>query len=743
MIDSNKRAELEKELQAIREEKRRLLLEKELQEVRQEKKKLLSQAQKEEPEFSDKELEKIASGELSPETIMSIRQGKRSMARFGRNVATGIASRADLPNLAAMGAHAAGWKKTPTFYEPIAQRVENAIDEYTGGKYKPQTKGEEWEDALVQGVSSLGGSAPKLAAKGLMKVGASGKVGKAAEKISQVGSNKLTGANITGALGSTAGSKYYAENTEDPSILGSLLAGAIGGTGARTALNAKNIAAGTAGISTGFRPPEYKKLTDLGMPVSLANTAREGAVIPSKFEYYSSKTPGLEKHFRKFYNKQDEAIARNLGMVDVEDLAKAVEAPAKNLAVKGAEGYNRRISAAYGKRKEKFAPREMEAITNKELVDISHLIKDLEYERSLSVNPKLHFDNTKNGKLLETLKKSIPNRNQSNIRKQLENQGYPQNLIDQMISEDNTPQAMGFKDLNKIRKDALDESKTLKTNIGEVTDASIEAYDRYKKLSKARNSFIESVGTPNQVHNSKVSRKMWAVYKNQGKGKKRGLSNFVGDITGANNDHEAFLKVTKDPRYFNVVMQGLSRSERPELAQAIAAEAGKQQGKFSNNKFYTVASKWDPEVRAKYKKALGSKEAEQGFEHTMEFVRNNKKMLENIANASGTSHSLRDVEQATKAAKLIGLGIKGAVVGGTAAAAFTTKAVPFALGVALHQGGARLWTNQKFLSRVNKVMTTTKPEVAYKSLEAALKTANQLGRQTKEHVKTKEKDSKA
>src|SRR5271154_330150 len=51
----------------------------------------------------------------------------RQVGRLGRAGATGIAGIADIPNLAAMGLHAAGLKEKPTFYEPVAGRVQSAV----------------------------------------------------------------------------------------------------------------------------------------------------------------------------------------------------------------------------------------------------------------------------------------------------------------------------------------------------------------------------------------------------------------------------------------------------------------------------------------------------------------------------------------------------------------------------------------------------------------------------------------
>ena len=62
----------------------------------------------------------------------------RQAGRLGRSAATGIAGLADIPNLAALGLHSAGLKESPTFYEPIAGRVEKGIDTLTGGRLKPE-----------------------------------------------------------------------------------------------------------------------------------------------------------------------------------------------------------------------------------------------------------------------------------------------------------------------------------------------------------------------------------------------------------------------------------------------------------------------------------------------------------------------------------------------------------------------------------------------------------------------------
>src|SRR5262249_13601317 len=157
----------------------------------------------------------------------------RQVGRTGRLAATGLSSLADIPNLGALAAHAAGLKETPTFYEPISGRVQNYIDELTKGKLKPRNKAEEWMDTIGEALAPLalspvtgGASLTALGAKQLAKAGAKGATKKASEKLASMGANtyKFSPSNVLGTAGSASALKTYMDYAEDPNVAGSLAA---------------------------------------------------------------------------------------------------------------------------------------------------------------------------------------------------------------------------------------------------------------------------------------------------------------------------------------------------------------------------------------------------------------------------------------------------------------------------------------------------------------------------------------
>lgn len=654
----------------------------------------------------------------------------RQVGRLGRSALTGIAGIGDLLtmplNLGASALHAAGLKETPTLFEPIAGKVQQGIDTLSGGILKPENKTEEYVDMISEGLAPLaltGGTS--LAAR------APGMIGKGARGLAQAG-NKVgfspTASNIAGSAGSSAALKTYLDEGGDPNIVGALLAGTAGGAAGRSALklaNPLNAAAGATGWATRFSPEKYAQQKELGLPVSLGNVSK--GKVPGYLEMIAAKTPPSMGPLEKFYKRREKAIGSNLGVSTPEDLQQAVENVPKHLAKQGAEKYHQRASDIYKKREEKFKPRENAAIANQELIDVSDIIEKLEHERSLSLTPgaQKRFDKSKEGILLKELKESIPESAESiessSIAKSLRSQGYPENIINKLVSEvPESKKGIGLHDLNKLREKALQESMELKTPIGGGTPESKRAAERSEMLAGKRHQFMEETGSPTEIHNARQARNFWSQYKNE----KDGMAKYVSKITGADNDAAAFKKLLNgdQPKYLRIVRQGLDKNAQEELGQGIVNELGKRQGRWNINTFHTNFLKKDKGWQQEVLKTIHpSKAAKENFLRTMDFVGDNKRMMEKLANTSNTAHSKEVIDMVKR-------------YGAAAAAAATGYGIGGLLGVGIEQaalwGGAKVWTSQKFLKRVNDVMTAKTVTGKTHKLDVLYKSLNQLGRQS-------------
>lgn len=661
------------------------------------------------------------------------KEALRQIGRVGRAGATGIAGIADIPNLAALGLHAAGLKEEPTFYEPIAGRTQQAIDTLTGGKLKPQNKAEEYMDVIGEGLAPLalapltgGASLTGIAARGIASKAAPGLLKKGAQKLAQAGSKPyaLTGANVAGNVGSSAALKAYLdEYKDDPNLAAALAAGLAGGAAGRGLYKLRNPAnalAGGIGKVTGFSPEKYKQNVEAGLPVSVASVAKGKA--PSYMEMIASKLPGSMEPLEDFYKKREAALARNLGIQTPEDLEGTVRNIPKHLAKKGAEKYHERASNIYEKRGEKFKPREEAAITNKETVDVSDIIGKLESERSLHLTEgaRRRFDKTPDGILLKELRESIPGTPDTSLFESLKKQGYPPELVQKIIKSETAkvPQKIGLYDLNKLREKALQESIQLKTPLGGGTPESAAAARRSEMLGGKRHQFMEEIGTPSEIHHARQARKFWAQYRNE----KNGMAHYVEKLTGADTDAEAFKKLLgANANYINVARQGLTKTERPKLMEAMISKLGERQGRFSINTAYTGFSRLEEPVKQEFLKTFPTKSARKNFEDTIQMIGENKRLMEKLENTSKTAHSKEMIDLMKR-------------YGAAATAAATGYGVMPLTGLLATYGGlkygAKLWTNQNFLKRMNDTLTAKTQKGQLNNLDLMFKSLNQVGRQT-------------
>lgn len=670
------------------------------------------------------------------ETIKGhIGEGIHQAKRLGRAAATGIAGIADIPNLAALGLHAAGLKEEPTFYKPLASRTQEAIDELTGGTLKPRSKAEEYADVISEGIAPLalspvtgGASLTGLGARGIAKATGEGLLKKGAQKVASLGTNpyKLTGANVAGSAGTSAAMKSYLDENPDANTLGALGMGLLGGMGARGVYNLRNplnAAAEGVGRATGFSPKKYAENLELGLPVTAAEVSNSN--LPKYVEMVSAKMPGSMGVLEKFYKKKEAAIAKNLGVKHPEDLEQTVRDIPKYLAKKGGEGYNERASKIFAKREKVFGPREVEALENKELVDVSDIINKLEKERSsysTNASKRKLFDKAPEGILLNDLKQFSPNKQSSNIINSLKKKGYSDDLINNILESQNlipTEGRIGLKELNTLRTNAQKEAEALQKPLGGGTTASYEASKRRNMLASKRLEFMEETGTPNQAHNAREARRFWAKYEDIS----NGTNKYVQKLTGADNDAAAFDRLLSDnPKYLRIARQGLPKEDKIKLAQAAISHLGERQGRFNINTAYTNYSDLEEPVKRELLRTLPNEGARKNFEGTMKFIGEHKKVMEKLANTSNTAHSKYIIDLV----KRYGVATASAATG----VAFLPLAQLLVAGGSLY-GGAKLWTNQNFLRRMNDVIKAKNEVAQGRKIDLLVKTMNQVARQSK------------
>lgn len=615
----------------------------------------------------------------------ALRQGKRT----GRALATGTASVADLPNLAALGLHKAGLRKDPEFYPSLGEKVRDKIDAWTDGTLKPRNKTEEWMDHIVEGVAPLGA------------LGKAGKIGRALYA--------PTKANITGTIGSSIATKAYADAVDDPSLGGLVAASLVGqkagrGLGHLSHLkNPKNAAALALGKATKFDPEKYAKNADLNLPASMADVSKSPKA--RSFEKMLSKYPGSNDKIKHLQQNREAAMAHHLGVSQPDNLEGTVQNLPKHLAKEGAEGYHTRASAHYAKRQEHFKDLEDRLIKNRDTVDVSDIIQKLEQERSLSLTPaaQKRFDRTGHGVLLKELKESIPTQNAFD-KKELMKQGFPDALADRIIQNlepGYQKQGIGLYNLNELRSKALQESIETQTPIGGRTPKSKEAAERHGMLASKRHDMVETYGNPTEAHHSKAARKFWAQYKDSDKG----TSRYVQKITGSKDDTDAFNKLLGgDGKYLSIARQGLPKEKRKQLFESIVAHLGEKKGRFDVGKFYASFKGLDTPVQQQILKTVPSGATRKHFLDTIDLISGDKKSVEALAKASTREAAPYKWMKEHPFLGTLGAGLGAGYWGGP-------KAMAAALmGDQALRYGSKLWTNQLFLKRMNHVMKAHTPQ---------------------------------
>jgi hypothetical protein len=583
-----------------------------------------------------------------------LRKGKR----FLRNAATGIASLADLPNLVAMGAHAAGLKDTPQFYESIGDKTRNLIDEYTDNKLKAQNKGEEWEDAITEGLSTgLVGGVKNIAAG----------AGKAAfKKMATAEGAKQALKSSASNLGSSAAAKAYADNVENPGILGILAASYGGGKAPHFLSNVKGNTKG--GMTDYIRAARYKinpqKYDELGLKNFLASDISDSKKVAAK-EYDLAKSSNVMDKAR---NARKEEIAEKFGLSNPENLKESVENIQENLPKEAAEKYHQRFKQSQKERyansaKDRFA--ENVTFVNMDQVEneLRHHLKGFSPEQleSLPKGKNIFLDALRD---LEKEKSVYYKEGLSPEEiKSLGIKNYESESL-----HNNTPEYMTYKLLENKMENIGDELGKNNASASEQKRL-LELYHIFKRQ---RDSFHEGMGKMNREIPAKemdVFRKERVGAKNQknpedlelrskpgsGFGKTVDeLHNYLeGNILTKkyyDNAHESVKRFKKlndvanpmkvaleSSGNLNVVLGGL---KDPKLKQKFFADVmaylGKRGDDWSEAQAHTKFNKLPQDVKTRLKGLLDS-EKRQNFAKTMKYVAENKKKLEQVGNASGSA----------------------------------------------------------------------------------------------------------
>lgn len=661
-----------------------------------------------------------------------LKEDLRTVGRAARMGATGLGYIPEIPNIAAMGLHAAGLKETPEFYPSPSRAIQSGIDTVTGDTLKPRDKFEDWEDTIGEGVGSFllapvtgGSSLTSMGAKALSKAAPAF----APRSVARVANAKfkpyeLTTPKVGANIGATAGSKYYAENTENPGILGTLgagLAGSLVGGGAGKAASIGS------NIKGGGHSNTFNALKDIDVPMSVAD------VRPTRnlnyIEQFLAKDIGGSSTMKKHERKRSEAFARALGKSSVDPLENPHQIP-KELAKEGAIGYEDLINRSFEKLKEPILAKEQAALSGHHPIDLTNLRKDLLAEQQPLKGERaiMHFEKEPIGKLRKEVELHSQDHRPTEpdliakMTDELKAKNYRDDVIERVIKESGAHKQpskyeIPYGEFEKIRKRALNAKK----NFGTPEDI-----DAYEALRKRREQFMHEIGTPPEVESYLKANSLYSDYK-KGSNRKQSTFNLMESIKNAPDDSKAFLKLTSsDPRYADIVMTGLPKNKRRILTEAIISDVGDDNGKFN---IFKAHSKLTGKDKPPLTTLKGFSPIERrNFNTALEYIGKLKGRIGEVANTSGTAHTQHWINS------IIG--------GGTAVASLASGQIaPIATAIGLHlakQGSAKLWTNQTFVKGFDKLMVAGTNSQKIRAMELLLQnpTVQQV---LKENTNEKEK----
>lgn len=683
----------------------------------------------------------------------------RKLAMGARDVVAGVGDIADFAmtpfELARYGVKAAAHKVAPKYvdepkygyWNSLGPAIAESIDTATGQYTAPRDSSERTMSAINRSLTSLpiGGG-----------IGAA--LGKITPRVAKtlVNISHPTAGNIGATVGGAGLAQNYMENNSDASALdtlgmgiaGSVLGGygwplaakGIRGAGKTLTRNPKDTIAEWVGSSTKFDPKLYQKGIDLELTPSLGMAS--SAKGPTEIEGLLYRHPATGEKIEKIFNQRENKLAQHLGLNE-EDLVNAVEAPNHSLAKKGAAAYKEHKGKEYERLINKFQPLEKELHEQHRAIDVGNILGDIEenYRVGRKAPSELKtFNKRFPGEVYNELKKSINESNwgtSSDIEAAasriasakkmglgeqtiLKNFAPELKLLEESSSA--TPSGASYRKLIDLRNEALD--KINATKPGSIEHK--EANHMHNLLKNKIDDYIDIHGNVEQVALRKQANKQYSQYASR---KQSNMKHYVEDLLNTDNEAGAFNKLTTNPKYMEAASKYLPLEQKKDLAEAVIATIGKQQGRFNVAHAFTKVDRWTPAVRKKYMKLLPTTTAKANFIGAMEFIGKNKAKIQKIANTSGTSFTGSTIQRYKDWIASIGKVGQATLAGGSFYAPLETLSTLILTDLAA-RSTAKMWTDPVFLNRINKVIKAKNARSITNNLDILLKTPsfNQLAR---------------
>lgn len=661
---------------------------------------------------------------------------KRRVAMGAKDVAAGLGGGLDLPLLPLRAAANYGAKKAgyDLNLPSLQSAINEGIDVATSGYTKPRTKNEALMSTITQELAGLptGFGVGTLAAKHLTK-NAPHKVAKFVQE-----AHRPTATNIGGTAGAAGALHKYHEDNENPSLVGSLgvgLLGGLGGAGLGQAIRhphqfgeaLANARAKAVGKMSGFDKEAYaaNKAADIE---STLGSVSEGA-LPQSLETILGHMPFSSKSMRDFHSKRGHQVASKLGFGEApfQEIPGLTE---KTLARWGAEKLQQGKSDEYKALEKVFNPLVHRLKEERHMVDVKDLIGELRAKGIGLTNPGEidMFAKTVPGHFLMDLYGQI-GQNKS-VVKQIKKGDYSGKVLKDVLENIENDPKISYASLDLLRKNMQDKMLSYPSGSHQRNDAA----GIYNYLASRRYKTISDVGSPEELAAFREAKGDWAKYANEKasmlQNKEVGPKAASYKLTDA-HDAQAFNMLTsKDPIYLRAVRMGLNADEREKLALSMISNMGTRDGMFNLSAFYNKYKDMEPATKNEFMKLFSNESAKKGFEEAVDFLQANKKKLDAITNSSFTAHKTQEIEMWKSFAqhlKNIGVGVVAtAGVGTVAGVNDLTSGVNGLLTLGATLGGgkymAKLMTDQAFLDRIYKVSTAKTPKAQKNYYNLLLKT---------------------
>jgi hypothetical protein len=354
-----------------------------------------------------------------------------------------------------------------------------------------------------------------------------------------------------------------------------------------------------------------------------------------------------------------------------------------SLAYSGAKNFANKKSAFYGKNKKMYEDDIKSLASNYVGVDVEDILSDLYKKRSTLVG-----------------KRAIAKWNK-------------------------TPEGVLFEDLKSVKADgdnglqvpfgnfeqARNEMGKLSTAIQAGKKEKTEAQELYNRLKQRHFEFLEkNLDDPDKLKALKENQKYWADYARVIPEKGKTLANlgdkqFVTQLLTQKSDEAAGnLLFSKNPKFLNIVIKGTPKEQQDTLYKSINSRLGHQAAENKWNLNFFI-SNWNKQSEAWKRTYLDNlplnHQGKEGFLKLFKLLHDNKKTMQAVMNTSGTSYTkgwmdlLGDIKTGVAVAVTKGAGVGIPVLTELYAGLLATAT------------GARLLTNQTFLERMNKALTST------------------------------------